>query len=160
MTIQAIETKVSQLPKIVKDMLILLGENPEREGLQRTPSRVARSLMELTSGYHVDLDSLINKAVFNEPYSEMVVVKDIRFYSLCEHHLLPFFGDRACRLYSKWKDNWSFENSQNGGCFCPAPAGTGALDPTGCRYHSEKIKTIGCWGGDGGPASVYGDERG
>jgi GTP cyclohydrolase I len=80
------------LPELIKNLLINLGEDPFREGLAKTPSRVAKSLRELTSGYHVDIDRLINGALFDVPYSEMVVVKDIDFYSLCEHHLLPFFG--------------------------------------------------------------------
>ncbi len=80
------------LPDLVKNILIHLGEDPFREGLAKTPARVAKSLRELTSGYHVDIDRLINGALFDVTYSEMVVVKDIDFYSLCEHHLLPFFG--------------------------------------------------------------------
>lgn len=72
-----------------------IGEDPERQGLQRTPERVNRMYHELTAGYHVDPDRLINGAVFDVDYSEMVVVKDIPFYSLCEHHLLPFFGTAA-----------------------------------------------------------------
>lgn len=89
---EQIDEKLSQLPAAVEKILHVLGENPAREGLQKTPHRVARSLIELTTGYRTDIDALINRAVFNENYNEMVVVKDIRFYSLCEHHLLPFFG--------------------------------------------------------------------
>jgi GTP cyclohydrolase IA len=77
---------------LVSEFLSALGENPKREGLARTPSRVVLAYQELTSGYKVDIDKLINGALFSEPYSEMVLVKDIKFYSLCEHHLLPFFG--------------------------------------------------------------------
>jgi GTP cyclohydrolase IA len=80
------------IPDLVTQMLLALGEDPNREGLLRTPERVAKSLRELTSGYQVDVDGLINGALFTVPYSEMVVVKDISFFSLCEHHLLPFFG--------------------------------------------------------------------
>ena len=80
------------LSSLVREMLVLIGEDPEREGLLRTPSRVAKSLRELTDGYHVDIDRLINNATFSETYNEMVLVKDISFYSLCEHHMLPFFG--------------------------------------------------------------------
>ncbi len=80
------------LSSSVRDILLHLGENPEREGLLRTPARVAKSLREMTSGYHVDVDALINNAVFAEECNEMVLVKDITFYSMCEHHLLPFFG--------------------------------------------------------------------
>jgi GTP cyclohydrolase IA len=76
----------------VRDILAEIGEDPSREGLVGTPDRVHRMYLELTAGYHVDPERLINKAVFDVDYSEMVVVKDIPFYSLCEHHLLPFFG--------------------------------------------------------------------
>jgi GTP cyclohydrolase I len=69
-----------------------LGENPDREGLQRTPQRVAEALTFLTQGYQMDPAKVINDAVFSEDYEEMIVQKDIDFYSLCEHHLLPFFG--------------------------------------------------------------------
>src|SRR4051812_46519282 len=77
---------------IVRALLRALGEDPDREGLIETPRRVEQSLQFLTSGYHTDIDSVINGALFTVDYSEMVIVRDIDFYSLCEHHLLPFFG--------------------------------------------------------------------
>jgi GTP cyclohydrolase I len=76
----------------VREILGEIGEDPGREGLVGTPDRVHRMYRELTAGYHVDPERLINRAIFDVDYSEMVVVKDIPFYSLCEHHLLPFFG--------------------------------------------------------------------
>jgi GTP cyclohydrolase IA len=79
----------------VRQILVEMGEDPDRQGLERTPSRVRRMYGELTAGYHVDPDRLVNDAIFDVDYSEMVVVKDIAFYSLCEHHLLPFFGTAA-----------------------------------------------------------------
>ena len=79
----------------VRQILAETGEDPDREGLRRTPERVRRMYAELTAGYHVDPDRLVNDAIFDVDYSEMVVVKDIPFYSLCEHHLLPFFGQAA-----------------------------------------------------------------
>jgi GTP cyclohydrolase I len=79
----------------VRDILSEIGEDPEREGLRRTPSRVDRMYRELTAGYHVDPERLVNGAIFAVDYNEMVVVKGIEFYSLCEHHLLPFFGTVA-----------------------------------------------------------------
>jgi GTP cyclohydrolase IA len=79
----------------VREILVEIGEDPNREGLRDTPARVRRMYAELTAGYHVDPDRLLNNAIFDVDYSEMVVVKDIPFYSLCEHHLLPFFGQAA-----------------------------------------------------------------
>jgi GTP cyclohydrolase I len=76
----------------MRNVLVQLSEDPEREGLARTPDRAEKALRFLTSGYHTDIASIINGALFNEKVDEMVVVKDIEFYSLCEHHLLPFFG--------------------------------------------------------------------
>jgi GTP cyclohydrolase IA len=76
----------------VKDILVGIGEDPEREGLQRTPQRVAKSYEELLSGYRMDPQALINEAVFDVAYNQMVVVRDIEFYSMCEHHMLPFMG--------------------------------------------------------------------
>lgn len=80
------------LEESVKTILKEIGEDPEREGLIRTPNRVAKAYKFLTKGYSEDIETLLNNAIFNEHYDEMVIVKDIDFYSLCEHHLLPFFG--------------------------------------------------------------------
>jgi GTP cyclohydrolase I len=77
---------------LIKDLLKELGEDPDREGLRKTPERVAQSLGYLTSGYTKTAEEVLNGAIFTESYDEMVVVKDIEVYSLCEHHLLPFFG--------------------------------------------------------------------
>src|SRR6266850_1321495 len=77
---------------LIRRLLIELGEDPDREGLVRTPARVEQALKFLTSGYGADIDDVLNNALFTVDYSEMVIVKDIDFYSLCEHHLLPFFG--------------------------------------------------------------------
>jgi GTP cyclohydrolase IA len=76
----------------IRSLLSELGEDPGRDGLRQTPRRVEQSLRFLTSGYHTDLDRLINDALFTVEYNEMVIVRDIDFYSLCEHHMLPFFG--------------------------------------------------------------------
>ena len=76
----------------ITELIKAIGEDPEREGLQRTPERVARMYSELLSGYSTDPDTFINGALFNITYDEMVIVRDIEFYSLCEHHMLPFIG--------------------------------------------------------------------
>ncbi len=89
-----VETGRNNTPmkELIRQMLVELGEDPEREGLLDTPKRVEKSLRFLTSGYSADIDEVLNNALFTVDYSEMVIVKDIDFYSLCEHHLLPFFG--------------------------------------------------------------------
>jgi GTP cyclohydrolase IA len=80
------------MQEIIRQLLAALGEDPTREGLVDTPKRVENALRFLTSGYEADVDSVLNNALFTVDYTEMVIVKDIDFYSLCEHHLLPFFG--------------------------------------------------------------------
>lgn len=83
---------VERLTELYREILQALGEDPEREGLLKTPRRVAEAMAFLTRGYHQDVRDILNGAVFEEKYDEMVVVKDIEFQSICEHHLLPFFG--------------------------------------------------------------------
>jgi GTP cyclohydrolase I len=80
------------MQELIRQLLAELGEDPDREGLLRTPLRVEKALRFLTSGYDADVDAVLNDALFTVDYNEMVIVKDIDFYSLCEHHLLPFFG--------------------------------------------------------------------
>ena len=100
--VDEIETEIGEdgdghgpVEEAVRRILEEIGEDPDRQGLLRTPERVHRMYGELTAGYHVDPARLINGAIFDIAYSEMVIVKDIPFYSLCEHHLLPFFGTAA-----------------------------------------------------------------
>jgi GTP cyclohydrolase I len=80
------------LEQSISQILGLIGENPKREGLLRTPHRVARALEFMTKGYQQDVNKILNGAIFKEKYDEMVIVKDIDFFSMCEHHLLPFYG--------------------------------------------------------------------
>jgi GTP cyclohydrolase IA len=84
--------KIEELSGHYKEILRLIGENPDREGLVRTPLRVSRAMQFLTQGYNLDPEEILNSAKFREEYREMVIVKDIEIYSLCEHHLIPFFG--------------------------------------------------------------------
>ena len=86
------EETTLQIAQHVKEILALLGENPEREGLLKTPERVAKSLQFLTKGYQEDGVGIVRQAIFDEEYQQMVLVKDIELYSMCEHHMLPFLG--------------------------------------------------------------------
>jgi GTP cyclohydrolase I len=86
------EKHLNELSSLYKNVLLNLGEDVNREGLLKTPERVAKSLQFLTSGNQVNPDDIMQQAIFHEEYSEMVIVKDIEVYSLCEHHMLPFFG--------------------------------------------------------------------
>ena len=86
------EDKMRNIESLTKSLLKELGEDPKREGLIKTPSRVAKAWEYLSQGYNQNVEKLINNAIFSENYDQMVVVKDIEFYSMCEHHLLPFFG--------------------------------------------------------------------
>ena len=83
---------IEELADHYKEVLKLLGEDPEREGLQKTPMRVAKAMQTLTRGYQMDAHKILTDALFKEDYNQMVIVKDIDFFSLCEHHMLPFYG--------------------------------------------------------------------
>jgi GTP cyclohydrolase I len=85
-------TLIENLSANYLDVLKQIGENPEREGLLKTPERIAKAMLYLTHGYDLDAKSIMNSAMFKEEYSQMVIVKDIEVYSMCEHHMLPFFG--------------------------------------------------------------------
>ncbi|MBO6190179.1 MAG: GTP cyclohydrolase I FolE [Alloprevotella sp.] len=89
---QTDEQRIEQLKALTRQQLVLLGEDAEREGLQKTPLRVARAMLDLTRGYNEDPHAVLNSARFREDYQHMVIVRDIQFYSLCEHHMLPFYG--------------------------------------------------------------------
>ena len=89
---EAVKPDLEKIASLIHEFLIELGEDPNREGLKKTPMRVAKAFEYLTKGYREDIEKVLNSAVFNEKYNEMVIVKNIDFFSLCEHHLLPFYG--------------------------------------------------------------------
>lgn len=92
-----------EIEDAIRELLSAVGEDPDRDGLERTPERVARMYDELLAGYRVDPEQMINDAIFDVDYDEMVLVKDIEFYSLCEHHLLPFIGKAHVAYLPKGK---------------------------------------------------------
>ena len=89
---EIISPNLEELKSHYRSIITLLGEDAEREGLLKTPERVAKAMLSLTKGYHMDPHEVLRSAKFQEEYSQMVIVKDIDFFSLCEHHMLPFFG--------------------------------------------------------------------
>jgi len=91
-TLEPVAVQSASLAELTREMLVRLGEDPQREGLQRTPERMAQALEFLTKGYQEDPQEILRGALFTEEYDEMVIVKDVEMFSLCEHHLLPFFG--------------------------------------------------------------------
>ena len=119
------ETSIAPL---IRKMLAQLGEDPDREGLARTPERVEKALRFLTSGYHTDVRKIVNGALFTVKYDEMVIVKDIEFFSLCEHHLLPFFGKDARGLSAQGQRDRPEQDSAHRGHVRAPPADSGAAD--------------------------------
>ena len=97
------EPNQTRIAKLVRDLLVELGEDPEREGLKKTPQRVAKSLTFLTHGYRQNLRKVVNGAKFTSGTNHMVILKDIELYSMCEHHMLPFYGKCAIGYISKGK---------------------------------------------------------
>src|SRR6478672_8958968 len=91
-TLEPVAVQQASLAELTREMLLRLGEDPQREGLQRTPERMAQAMEFLTKGYQEDPQEILRGALFTEEYDEMVIVKDVEMFSLCEHHLLPFFG--------------------------------------------------------------------
>lgn len=106
MAIVPIETAekiaLAKLTEYFEGILKNVGEDPAREGLLKTPERAAKAMQFLTQGYTQDAEAILRSAMFQEEYSEMVIVKDIELYSMCEHHMLPFFWQSTCGIYSKW----------------------------------------------------------
>ncbi len=100
---KAKEPNAAKIAKLVKELLVELGEDPAREGLRKTPMRVAKSLTYLTRGYRQDIKKVVNAAKFKSGTNHMVILKDIELYSMCEHHMLPFYGKCAIGYISRGK---------------------------------------------------------
>jgi len=116
----------------MREMLVRVGEDPERDGLRDTPERMERSMQYLTKGYQGDPEEVLLGAMFHVAYDEMVIVKDIEMFSLCEHHLLPFFGKVHVAYIPNGKSDWTQQSSSPGGRLCASIAGAGASDDANC----------------------------
>ena len=126
----------------IRQILRALGENPDREGLQKTPQRVAEALSFLTRGYDMDPGKVINDALYTEDYEEMIVQKDIDFYSLCEHHLLPFFG-KAHVAYIPHHNRWHLQTRPTGRHLCPPSSIQERLTNQIATTVMEKLDALG-----------------
>ena len=144
---------------LIRQLLAELGEDPSREGLLNTPKRVEKALKFLTSGYDANIDEVVNGALFTVDYSEMVIVKDIDFYSLCEHHLLPFFGKCHVAYIPTNKVIGLSKIPADRGRVQPAAAGAGAPDESDRRYHPRRRQAARRGRGHGSHAPVHVDAR-
>ena len=134
---EIVSPNLEELKSHYRSIITLLGEDAEREGLLKTPERVAKAMLSLTKGYHMDPHEVLRSAKFQEEYSQMVIVKDIDFFSLCEHHMLQ---DSPCSRY-----------------ILSSPASAGTHDTANQRVYSGNTESIGCNGGSGSQTHVYAD---
>ena len=123
----------NNLKEITRSLLKEIGEDPNRDGLLKTPERVAKAWDFFSQGYDTDIQSIVNDAIFEEDCSEMVVVRDIEFFSMCEHHLIPFFGRCHVGYLPNKKDHRTLQDSTHCRCICPAVTGSGKANRSGCR---------------------------
>ena len=130
--------------KAVFEIIKAVGEDPEREGLKNTPDRVSRMYAELLSGYSADPEKIINGALFNINYDEMVLVRDIEFYSLCEHHMLPFLGRAHVAYLPKGKVIGLSKIPRIVDMYAAPAAGAGTDDPSDCGFASGNPGAAGC----------------
>ena len=166
------ETVQRELETHYKAVLALLGEDTEREGLQKTPYRVAKAMQTLTRGYAEDPKEILNSAKFKEDYRHMVIVKDIDFFSLCEHHMLPFYGkahvayipngyitglSKLARVVDIFSHRLQVQERPCGALLFPSSSGTGKDDAADSGLHTRGVGSVGRDGCSGSPAHVYAD---
>ncbi len=142
--------KTSVMASHYKEIIKTLGEDVDREGMQKTPERVAKAMQYLTKGYQQDPKDILLGALFKENYRQMVIVKDIHFYSLCEHHMIPFFG----KAHVAYIPNGYITGTRSG-CVCPSIAGSRTPHNSNKRSHTNHFKPTRGNGGNRSAAYVH-----
>ena len=132
----SLDTATTQ--ELYRELIRRLGEDPDRDGLRDTPKRMERSMAFLTRGYEQSVSDVLHNALFDVEYDEMVIVKDIEFFSMCEHHLLPFFGKAHIAYVPNKKVIGLSKTARLAGCLCATLAGAGAPDARGRGLRSTR----------------------
>lgn len=151
------KTKTEQLSYHYKEILKLLGEDPDREGLVKTPYRVAKAMQFMTRGYHENPEEILRSALFKEDYRQMVIVKNIEIYSMCEHHMLPFIGQAHVAYIPNGYITGLSKIARDSGSFFQKTASTGKIDKRHKELHPEHPQPPGRCRGDRSTAHVYDD---
>ena len=156
---EIVSPSLDELKEHYHRILTLLGEDAGREGLQKTPERVAKAMLSLTKGYHMDPHEVLRSAKFQEEYSQMVIVKDIDFFSLCEHHMLPFYGKAHVAYIPNGYITGLSKICSCGRYFFSPFAGAGTHDASNKGVYPGNTESIRRNGGSRSQTHVYADER-
>jgi hypothetical protein len=147
------------LIKNYREAIKLIGEDPDREGLLKTPERLAKAMQYCTQGYSMDAREILNSAKFHEEGSEMIIVKNIELYSMCEHHMIPFFWESTHCLYSQWMDYRIKQTGEGCRCLCEKITGPGKIDHSNIKRNTGNFKSLGRSGCNRGRTLMYDDAR-
>lgn len=156
---EIVSPSLDELKEHYHRILTLLGEDAGREGLQKTPERVAKAMLSLTKGYHMDPHEVLRSAKFQEEYSQMVIVKDIDFFSLCEHHMLPFYGKAHVAYIPNGYITGLSKIARVVDIFLSPPASAGTYDSPNKRVYSGDAESAGGYGCCGSQTHVHADAR-
>lgn len=156
---EIVSPSLDELKEHYHRILTLLGEDPEREGLLKTPERVAKAMLTLTKGYSMDPHEVLRSAKFKEDYNQMVIVKDIDFFSLCEHHMLPFYGKAHVAYIPNGYITGLSKIARVVDIFLSPPASAGTHDAADKRMYSGNTESFGRDGGGRSQTHVHANAR-